>query len=102
MMREWMARQTKANECMKNHVVELEQKINQGLRNRQAIIENLERQFKFLTRRINELNSIDGVGIGKMKKDIKKDDMGVPKELNKEWKLNEKAVPHNKEVYHYV
>ncbi|GJT34707.1 reverse transcriptase domain-containing protein [Tanacetum coccineum] len=48
MMREWMARQTEANEHMKNQVVELEHKINQGLRNRQAIIENLERQFEYL------------------------------------------------------
>nr|GEZ61043.1 hypothetical protein [Tanacetum cinerariifolium] len=108
MMREWMARQTEANERMKNQVVELERKINQGLRNRQAIIENLERQFKFLTRRINVpkhylIPQIPNRDMElKMKKDIKKDDVGVPKELNKEWKLNEKAVPHNKEVYHYV
>ncbi|GJT69696.1 hypothetical protein Tco_1028982 [Tanacetum coccineum] len=43
-----MARQTKANERMKNEVVKLEQKIYQGLSNRQAIIENLERQFEYL------------------------------------------------------
>nr|GEY68797.1 zinc finger, CCHC-type [Tanacetum cinerariifolium] len=43
-----MARQTEANECMKNPVVELENRINQGLRNRQAIIENLVRQFEYL------------------------------------------------------
>ncbi|GJU75518.1 hypothetical protein Tco_1272588 [Tanacetum coccineum] len=48
MMREWMASQTKANERMKNQVVELENQINQGLRNHQAIIQNLERQFEFL------------------------------------------------------
>nr|GEW66216.1 reverse transcriptase domain-containing protein [Tanacetum cinerariifolium] len=42
MMREWMDRQADANERMKNHVVELERKVNQGLRNRQAIIKNLE------------------------------------------------------------
>ncbi|GKF00586.1 hypothetical protein Tco_0027509 [Tanacetum coccineum] len=48
MMREWIARQMEANERMKNQVVELERQINQGLRNRQAIIENLERQFKYL------------------------------------------------------
>nr|GEU76867.1 hypothetical protein [Tanacetum cinerariifolium] len=47
-MREWMARQTKANERMKSQVVELERKIDQGLRNCQAIIENLERQFEYL------------------------------------------------------
>ncbi|GJY59073.1 reverse transcriptase domain-containing protein [Tanacetum coccineum] len=39
MIRGWMASQTKANECMKNQVVELENQINQGLRNHQAIIE---------------------------------------------------------------
>ncbi|GJZ09353.1 hypothetical protein Tco_0543636 [Tanacetum coccineum] len=48
MMREWMASQTKANERTKNQVVELENQINQGLRNHQTIIQNLERQFKFL------------------------------------------------------
>ncbi|GKA45190.1 hypothetical protein Tco_0737986 [Tanacetum coccineum] len=48
MMRELMARQIEANERMKNQVVELKRKINQGLRNRQAIIENLERQFDYL------------------------------------------------------
>ncbi|GJW68982.1 hypothetical protein Tco_0123406, partial [Tanacetum coccineum] len=36
-----------------------------------------------------ELKSIDGVGIGRKPK-IKKDDMGMPKEPNKEWKLNDK------------
>ncbi|GJR92912.1 hypothetical protein Tco_0265086 [Tanacetum coccineum] len=48
MMREWMASQMKVNERMKNQVVELENQINQGLRNHQAIIQNLERQFEFL------------------------------------------------------
>ncbi|GJU67262.1 hypothetical protein Tco_1253521 [Tanacetum coccineum] len=48
MMREWIASQTKANERMKNQVVKLENQINQGLRNHQAIIQNLERQFEFL------------------------------------------------------
>ncbi|GJW54120.1 hypothetical protein Tco_0098205 [Tanacetum coccineum] len=38
--------------------------------------------------------STDGVGIGRMTKK-EKNDNGVPKELNKEWKLNEKVVPHN-------
>ncbi|GKC41090.1 hypothetical protein Tco_1053474 [Tanacetum coccineum] len=33
---------------MARQVVELENQINQGLRNCQAIIENLERQFKYL------------------------------------------------------
>ncbi|GJU99179.1 hypothetical protein Tco_1328450 [Tanacetum coccineum] len=37
-----------ANERMKDHVVELERQIDQGSRNRQAIIENLERQFEYL------------------------------------------------------
>ncbi|GKC71121.1 hypothetical protein Tco_1117004 [Tanacetum coccineum] len=49
MMREWMASQTKANERMKNQVVELENQINQGLRNHQEIIQNLERKFEFLS-----------------------------------------------------
>nr|GEY97053.1 reverse transcriptase domain-containing protein [Tanacetum cinerariifolium] len=47
----------------------------------------------------NELNSMDDVGTRKM---TKKNDNGMPKELNKEWKMNEKVVPHNKEVYHYL
>ncbi|GJZ15292.1 hypothetical protein Tco_0550969 [Tanacetum coccineum] len=47
MMREWMTSQTKKNERMKNQVVELENQVNQGLRNHQAIIQNLERQFEF-------------------------------------------------------
>ncbi|GJX61922.1 hypothetical protein Tco_0294822 [Tanacetum coccineum] len=51
MMREWMASQTKANERMKNQVVELENQINQGLRNHQAIIQNLERQFEHLVKK---------------------------------------------------
>nr|GEV90150.1 reverse transcriptase domain-containing protein [Tanacetum cinerariifolium] len=143
MMGEWMSMQMEANERMKNQMVELERKINQGLRNRQAIIENFERQFKYLetiqpteslSRTTNtkqrqefvytppsiqnendkdtvlpnhvggkELKSIDGVGTRRMTKTkIKKNDKGMPKESNKEWKLNEKAVPHNNEVYHYI
>ncbi|GKB00402.1 hypothetical protein Tco_0828395 [Tanacetum coccineum] len=141
------------NERMKNQVVELECKINQGLRNRQAIIENLERQFKYLkkiqpTKSLprttytkpkhefvykpplilnendkgdvkfieedeiepiqidftvlitytnaktfaddvlpnhvgdDELNSTDGVGIGKIKEKKEEDDMCMPKEPN--------------------
>ncbi|GJX60903.1 hypothetical protein Tco_0292293 [Tanacetum coccineum] len=46
MMKEWMASQTEANECMKNQVVELENQINQGSRNHQAIIQNLKRSFE--------------------------------------------------------
>ncbi|GKB70472.1 hypothetical protein Tco_0931884 [Tanacetum coccineum] len=50
-----------------------------------------------------ELKSIDGVGTERMtKKEIKKDNMGLPKEPNKEWKLNKKVVPHNNGVYHYL
>ncbi|GJU34248.1 hypothetical protein Tco_1182602 [Tanacetum coccineum] len=48
----------KANEHMKNHVVELESQINQGLRNHQAIIENLERQFEFLDKKIVRTESL--------------------------------------------
>ncbi|GKD61428.1 hypothetical protein Tco_1298937 [Tanacetum coccineum] len=44
MMKERMAWQKEANERMKNQVVELELQIDQGLRNRQAIITSLERQ----------------------------------------------------------
>ncbi|GKF88259.1 hypothetical protein Tco_0259136, partial [Tanacetum coccineum] len=48
-----------------------------------------------------ELNSIDGVGIGVLTKSkIKKDENGVPKKPK--WKMNDKAVPHNEEVYHYL
>ncbi|GJU03373.1 hypothetical protein Tco_1113711 [Tanacetum coccineum] len=157
-----MAKQTEANKRMKDQVVELERQINQRLRNNQAIIENLERQFKnendksdvafikedainhiptmpnpnpinsnsltvshFLkdfTMHIpytnaktftddllmnhvgdKELKYVDGVKIIVLiKKKIKKNDNGVPKELNKEWKRNEKVVPHNKDVYHYL
>ncbi|GKA49928.1 hypothetical protein Tco_0743001 [Tanacetum coccineum] len=50
-----------------------------------------------------ELKSIDGVGIGGfIKKDIKKDEKGMPKEPNKVWKLNERAVPCKEKVYHYL
>ncbi|GJR82283.1 hypothetical protein Tco_0153068 [Tanacetum coccineum] len=189
MMREWMARQMEANERMNNQVVELENRINQGLRNRQTIIKNLERQLEFLEKKFfriesfphttntkprhesfykppsirnendkgdvtaieedainpiptmpnpnlikynspflknstvhipytnaktfaddvllnnvgdKELKSIDDVGNGVLtKKEIKKDKMGMLKEHNKEWKLNEKVVAHNEEVYHY-
>ncbi|GJV65466.1 hypothetical protein Tco_1476294 [Tanacetum coccineum] len=50
-----------------------------------------------------ELSLIDGVRNGVLtKKEIKKDDMGVPKEPNKEWKLNDKAFPNNNNFYHYL
>nr|GEW86261.1 reverse transcriptase domain-containing protein [Tanacetum cinerariifolium] len=50
-----------------------------------------------------ELKTNDDVGNGVLtKKEIKKNDMGLPKELNKEWKLNDKVVPHNKKDYHYL
>ncbi|GKD88886.1 hypothetical protein Tco_1364393 [Tanacetum coccineum] len=186
------ANYTEANERIKDQVVELKQKIDHGLRNRQAIIKNLERQFEYLEKiqpieslphTINtkpkhefiykppsirnekdkgdvlfikedetqpiptmpnpnlinsnsptvspfhedftvhipytnaktfldvvlpnhvgkkELKYVDGVRNGVLtKKEIKKDEMGMPKEHNQEWKLNEKVVPHNEEVYHY-
>nr|GEZ42500.1 hypothetical protein [Tanacetum cinerariifolium] len=192
MMREKMVRQTDVNERMKNQVVELERQINQGLRNREAIIKNLERQFEYLEKILptkslprttntkprhefvykppsirnendkddvkfieedeikpiptvpnpnlihsnsqtvspflkdstvhitytnaktfadavlpnhicdKKLKYVDGVRNEVLrKKEIKKDEMGMPKEHNKEWKLNEKVVPHNKTVYHY-
>ncbi|GKC85107.1 hypothetical protein Tco_1140824 [Tanacetum coccineum] len=144
MMREWMARQTEENERMKNQVVELERKIGQGLRNRQAIFKNLERQLEFLDKKIRraeplprttntkprhefdctmhipytnvktfanevlanhvgdkELKSFDGIRTGRMTKK-ENNDNGATKEPNKEWKLNKKAISHNKEVYHYL
>ncbi|GJY29043.1 hypothetical protein Tco_0404810 [Tanacetum coccineum] len=58
MMREWMAKRTKANERMKDPVVELKIQINQGLRNRQAIIENLERQLEFLDKKTLRTKSL--------------------------------------------
>ncbi|GKC41571.1 reverse transcriptase domain-containing protein [Tanacetum coccineum] len=47
------------------------------------------------------LSTYDGVGTGRitMKKN---NDNGLPKEPNKEWKLNEKAGLQNEEVYHYL
>nr|GEY03829.1 hypothetical protein [Tanacetum cinerariifolium] len=57
MMREWMASQMEANEDMKNQVVELEHQINKGLRNHQAIIENLERQFEYTKEKIHRTKS---------------------------------------------
>ncbi|GKC26267.1 hypothetical protein Tco_1033561, partial [Tanacetum coccineum] len=50
MMKEWMDRKMEADERMKDQVVELGLQIDQGLRNRQAIIENLERQFEYLVK----------------------------------------------------
>nr|GEW54102.1 hypothetical protein [Tanacetum cinerariifolium] len=193
MTRKWMASQTKVNECMKDQVVELENQINQGLRNRQAIIKNLKRQFEYLekisqtkslphatntkpkhefvykplsiqneddkgdVKAIEEdeikpistipnpnpnisnsptvspflkdctmhipytnvkiftddvlanhvggegLNLANGIGNRVLtKKEIKKGDKDLQRNLTKEWKLNEKVVPHNKEVYHYL
>ncbi|GJZ90396.1 hypothetical protein Tco_0662323 [Tanacetum coccineum] len=178
---------------MKDQVVELECQINQGLRNRQAIIKNLESHFEYLekTQRtksfpsttntklrrefiykppfiqnennkedvkfikedetqpiltmpnpstINsnlptvslflkdctvhipytnvktftddvlsnhvgdkELKSMDSVGDEILtKNEIKKNGKGMSKEPNKEWKLNEKVVPRNENVYHYL
>ncbi|GKC18612.1 hypothetical protein Tco_1020762 [Tanacetum coccineum] len=52
-----------------------------------------------------ELKSIDGVGNGVLtKKETKKenDSRGMPKEPNKEWKLNDKVVPHKENDYHYL
>ncbi|GJV61177.1 hypothetical protein Tco_1467277 [Tanacetum coccineum] len=49
-----------------------------------------------------ELKSIDGIRNGRMtKKEINKDDVGLPKEPNKEWKRNAKVVLHNKRVSNY-
>nr|GEY23114.1 hypothetical protein [Tanacetum cinerariifolium] len=58
MMREWMEKKTEANERMKNQVVELERQIDQELKNRQAIIENLERQVKYLNEKFQHNESL--------------------------------------------
>nr|GFB31313.1 hypothetical protein [Tanacetum cinerariifolium] len=57
MMRECMANQIEANERIKNQVVELEREVSQELRNRQVIIENLERQFECL-KKIQQTESL--------------------------------------------
>ncbi|GJX63831.1 hypothetical protein Tco_0296731 [Tanacetum coccineum] len=62
-MREWMARQMEANE-------------------HDVLLNHVGGE---------ELKSIDGVGTGRMKKKEKSDN-DVPKEPNKEWKMNEKVV----------
>ncbi|GKC25476.1 hypothetical protein Tco_1027626 [Tanacetum coccineum] len=50
-----------------------------------------------------ELKPFFGDGNGVLKRlEFKKDDMGLLKEPNKEWKLNEKVVPQNENVYHYL
>nr|GEU54075.1 hypothetical protein [Tanacetum cinerariifolium] len=49
----------------------------------------------------DEPKSIDGVGPRRMTKK-ENDNKGMPKEPNKEWKLNEKVVPQNNKVYHYL
>ncbi|GKA59230.1 hypothetical protein Tco_0962074 [Tanacetum coccineum] len=108
MIREWMARQMEVNERMKNQVVELESRINQGLKkppsnyrelgeadcavhipytNAKTFADNVllnhvgDKEFKL----------IDGVGIGRMK-NKEKEDNGVLKEPNKELKLNDKVM----------
>nr|GEW76123.1 hypothetical protein [Tanacetum cinerariifolium] len=58
MMGEWMASQIKANERMKDHVVKLDRQIMQGLRNHQAMIEDLERKFNIFIRRSSIPNPI--------------------------------------------
>ncbi|GKE10474.1 hypothetical protein Tco_1414025 [Tanacetum coccineum] len=47
----------------------------------------------------DELKIIDGVGTRRM---TNKDEKGLPKEPNKEWKPNEKVVSQNENVYHYL
>nr|GFA29083.1 hypothetical protein [Tanacetum cinerariifolium] len=58
MMREWMDSQIKANERMKNQVVELECQINQGVRNHQVVIHFLERKLKFLNGKLEVQRTI--------------------------------------------
>ncbi|GJV12516.1 hypothetical protein Tco_1354057 [Tanacetum coccineum] len=95
MMKAWMNKQTEANERMKNqdctvHIPHM---------NAKTFADDV------LTNHVGdkELNSIDGVRNGVLTKTkTKKNDKGMSKEPNKEWKLNEKAVPHNKNDYHYL
>ncbi|GKB65691.1 hypothetical protein Tco_0921877 [Tanacetum coccineum] len=83
MIREWMARQMEANERMKGQTFADDVLLNHV--------------------GDKELKSYDDVGIGRMtRKKIEKDENGMSKEPNKDWKPNEKAVPYNKEVYHYL
>ncbi|GKB60775.1 hypothetical protein Tco_0916961 [Tanacetum coccineum] len=78
-----MARQTEANERMKNQVVELERQINQGLRNRQAIIENLERQFVFLDKKIMRSKSLPRITNTKLRQEFVYKPPSVRNENNK-------------------
>nr|GEY18873.1 hypothetical protein [Tanacetum cinerariifolium] len=122
MMKEWMARQMEANENMKNQEDAI--KHIPTISNPNLIMSNSPTVSPFLKDStvhipytnaktfandvlLNhvgdmELKSMDGFGNKVLtKKEMNKDDKGVPKELNREWKLNEKVVPHNKNVYHY-
>ncbi|GJW12398.1 reverse transcriptase domain-containing protein [Tanacetum coccineum] len=58
-MKEWMAQKIEANERIKNQVVELDNRINQGLTNRQAIIKNFERQFEYLEKSNGDVKAIE-------------------------------------------
>ncbi|GJY11590.1 hypothetical protein Tco_0380899 [Tanacetum coccineum] len=114
MMREWMTRQMETNERMKNHVVELERKIKQGIKKPSSYfsLKDYTVHIPYTNAKTfsddvllnhvggEELKSIDGVGTGRMKKKEKSDNC-VPKEPNKEWKMNEKVVPHKENIYHY-
>ncbi|GKA05668.1 hypothetical protein Tco_0684788 [Tanacetum coccineum] len=94
MMREWMTRQMEANEHMKNQDCTVHIRYSNAKMFANDVLSNYVGD--------KELKLIDGVGTRRMIKK-EKDDKGVPKETNKEWKLSEKAVPHNKEnVYHYL
>nr|GFA31024.1 reverse transcriptase domain-containing protein [Tanacetum cinerariifolium] len=57
--------------------------------------------FKIL--KDKELKSSGGIGNRVLKKkEIKKNEMVLPREPNKEWKLNENMVPNNNNFYHYL
>ncbi|GJV52468.1 hypothetical protein Tco_1448209 [Tanacetum coccineum] len=117
MMREWMARQAELNERMKNQEDKIKpiltmpnpNQINSNSPTISPFLKDCTVHIPYTNAKTfvdvvllnhvgdKELNSIDGVGSGVLtKKQIKKDDMGLPKEPNKEWKLNEKSISHNK------
>ncbi|GJR57844.1 hypothetical protein Tco_1500006 [Tanacetum coccineum] len=91
MMREWMTMQMETNERMKNHVVELERKIKQGIKKPSSGYRELREAVRTFADNVflnnvgdKKLKSVDGVGYQVLtKKEIKKDNKGMPKEHNK-------------------
>ncbi|GJT67680.1 hypothetical protein Tco_0602576 [Tanacetum coccineum] len=94
MMREWMTRQMEAMELMKD---EVDYTVHIPYTNVKMFADDV------LSNHVGdkELKSIDGVGNGVLT-NKESNDTGVSKQPNKEWKLNDKVVSYNKEVYHYL